>query len=377
MQTCSNSTVKSTIEVNFYKSGSSTTAYVPTDIVVDSSNNRYLAFYEEFFESLFVTKIAPDGTFSWIIEYGDLYFTAKAKVIALSSDETKLRMLSQFDQRTVQLVEVYANNGTTILRKVLDSLEILDAYRTNFVCSGTEDSSNICFFLGLGTQDSNQKVWKFDFANPSYLIYTDSNDTNHQLTSVTPIDDDNVIVSGYDPTTTPQKFIIYSSNFSSTSMNWAVEANTFEDIYATVNFRNTYGHLSSDSTKYSCILYRENSYQIIVLNSNNGTLIETKHLTYSTNFTGVSLVANGWISDDMIVLSLSTSTENSNMVDFINTNDWTLTSFKGSSRTELGGFSQLFNTDQIILLLQDIDNQVDFSLQIGYDKFHMTEFFTQ
>ena len=139
----------------------------------------------------------------------------------------------------------------------------------------------------------------------------------------------------------------------------------------------TYPYVNSDSTKYSWINYWGTYYEILVFHPTNGSIIESKQLSYSTSFSSSINVANGWISDDMIVLSMYTSSENSNLLDFINTTDWTLISYKGSSQRKLNGFSSLFNTNQIILLFGDSNNQVDYTLQIAYNKLNMTEFFTQ
>ena len=78
--------------------------------------------------------------------------------------------------------------------------------------------------------NSKDTVLIIDYANPSVINYTGSSDVNHKLAGVTPIDDKNLIVSGYDLATAPNKFIFYSSNQSnhfSLSTNWAIKANTF------------------------------------------------------------------------------------------------------------------------------------------------------
>ena len=104
-------------------------------------------------------------------------------------------------------------------------LRSIGFYHALFMCSGTTET--ICFFLALRTQDGRRKVCKFDFANPSHINCSHSSDANHLITSVTPIDDNNVIACGFNTNVDPNKFIFYSSNHSSTNVNWAIEANTF------------------------------------------------------------------------------------------------------------------------------------------------------
>ena len=68
------------------------------------------------------------------------------------------------------------------------------------------------------------KICRFDFANPSQVNYTTSNEGDQVLTGIAPVDDSNIIVSGYIiPTEDAPSYVFYSSNFSSTSKNWAIE----------------------------------------------------------------------------------------------------------------------------------------------------------
>ena len=99
-------------------------------------------------------------------------------------------------------------------------------YRDIFSCSKTTDTN--CFFNAVNASDTNDlKVCKFDFTNTATVSFTQSNDTSYFISDLAPVDADNVIVNGFKASVTPQKFVFYSSNHSSTSVNWAVEGDTF------------------------------------------------------------------------------------------------------------------------------------------------------
>ena len=90
-----------------------------------------------------------------------------------------------------------------------------------FVCS--KDTDTLCYFLALNMSD--YKVCLFDYTNTGNINFTEPSNTNYHLTSLTPISGENIIVTGYDTTTGNNKFILYCSNHTSTSVNWSVETN--------------------------------------------------------------------------------------------------------------------------------------------------------
>ena len=90
-----------------------------------------------------------------------------------------------------------------------------------FECSKDPDTS--CYFLAVNT--SSHKVCLFDYTSPGSINFTEPSNSNYSLVSHTPITGGNIIVSGIDPSSTPHKFILYSSNHSGSTVNWSVEAN--------------------------------------------------------------------------------------------------------------------------------------------------------
>lgn len=93
-------------------------------------------------------------------------------------------------------------------------------------CSRTTDTN--CFFTAVNPSDtSDRRVCKFDFTNTENISYTQHNDSNYVISDLAPVDADNIIVNGFDGGSNPNKFLFYSTNHSSTSINWAVEADTF------------------------------------------------------------------------------------------------------------------------------------------------------
>ena len=108
---------------------------------------------------------------------------------------------------------------------VLTSNSSVD-YQDILSCSKTTDSN--CYFTAENASDSNDvKVCKFDFLNTGTVFYTKHNYTVYKISDIAPVDADNIIVSAFDATSTPNRFVFYSSNHSSTSVNWAVRADTF------------------------------------------------------------------------------------------------------------------------------------------------------
>ena len=99
-------------------------------------------------------------------------------------------------------------------------------YQDILSCSKTTDTN--CYFTAENASDSNDvKVCKFDFTNAGTVSYTQHNNTDYAYSDIAPVDGDNIIVSGFDNTSNPNKFVFYSSNHSSSSVNWAVKADTF------------------------------------------------------------------------------------------------------------------------------------------------------
>ena len=73
MQSCQTSTTQMTVGVSFYNNGSAGFAFVPRDILVDSSFNQYLLYlFDNSGQNIRITKINTDGTYAWSKEYAGL-----------------------------------------------------------------------------------------------------------------------------------------------------------------------------------------------------------------------------------------------------------------------------------------------------------------
>ena len=79
-----------------------------SDIVVDSSNNRYF-FYEVNGTSdnnVRATKIDTDGNYTWSKLYTGITSKKFSKSVVLSNDGSKIRMLTQTSTGYPQLSEI-------------------------------------------------------------------------------------------------------------------------------------------------------------------------------------------------------------------------------------------------------------------------------
>ena len=109
-QTCetSGSQDSTVIEVNLFQESGSSTVFNPLDIVLDSSENRYL-FYElngTSDENVRATKIASNGSYVWTKKYTGMIAREFMKKVAISNDGSKIRMFSHSSSSAVQLSEI-------------------------------------------------------------------------------------------------------------------------------------------------------------------------------------------------------------------------------------------------------------------------------
>ena len=95
------------------------------------------------------------------------------------------------------------------------------------------------------------------------------------------------------------------------------------------------------------------------------------------NYSSYSIDAGGKVSDNTVVYSLiSFGSSNFHTIIFLNIDTWETNAYTSESYTVFYGFSQLYNTGQIILLYAyNLDKF--FSLEAAYDKLHLTEFLTK
>ena len=233
--------------------------------------------------------------------------------------------------------------------------------------------SSLCFIITfVNSAAGAPRFGRIDFSSLTEINYTTPS-ALIRYTSVAAVDDTDAIYAGYDTSSSPHKLVYVAGDIANAQYSWGKETNTADDIYGTTRNRRIYSYVNSDSSKYVSIMAQLSSALIVVLNPSTGDVIDVRQLTFSTTFTNMELFANGKVSDNMIVVSLIVSSENSNLMSFVNTDTWESTGYKASSSLQLSGFSPLFNTNQIVLLMTDKANY--WSLQAGYDTFNYTELF--
>ena len=119
MQTCdtTGSQAQTTVQVNSFQTSDGSTPFIPLDIVIDGSNNKYL-FYELndiSDHNIRATKIATDGSYAWTKKYTGMMAKAFTKSVVISNDGSKIRMLSQTSAGAVQLSEISTGNYIKLL----------------------------------------------------------------------------------------------------------------------------------------------------------------------------------------------------------------------------------------------------------------------
>ena len=119
MQTCetTGSQANTTVEVNVFQESGGTTQFIPLDIVVDGSDNKYL-FYEldgNSDNNIRATKIATNGSYVWTKMYTGMMSKEEIKSVVISNDGNKIRMLSRTSGKIVQLSEISTSNNIKLL----------------------------------------------------------------------------------------------------------------------------------------------------------------------------------------------------------------------------------------------------------------------
>ena len=149
-------------------------------------------------------------------------------------------------------------------------------------------------------------------------------------------------------------------------------------VYDSTDKRSTASYLKDNLSKFFAIVQYSTTILVIDLDASNGNLNEAREISFpSLTFTSYQLHVSGGISDNMLFCSTLTSSTQYQIVTFINTDSWTLTSYNTpSSNVTLFGFSKLYDTDKIALGLIK-DSSQGFSLRAAYDKLNYTELYTQ
>ena len=119
MQTCdtTESQAQTTVEVNSFQTSDGTTPFIPLDIVVDGSNNRYFFYVLRDINdyNIRATKIATDGSYAWTKKYTGMLAKEYTKSVVISNDGSKIRMLSRTSGGAVQLSEISTSNYIKLL----------------------------------------------------------------------------------------------------------------------------------------------------------------------------------------------------------------------------------------------------------------------
>ena len=249
-----------------------------------------------------------------------------------------------------------------------------NSFQTSISCSSNTES--ICYFIVRNSSDENdQKACQVDFSSGVTNPYATLNSSDYRLSSIAALNDTHVIVAGFEAVTTPGKYFFHNLDFPNNATIWAVESTATEDIYSTSTYWRSSTFLNNDSSKLITVMQVEQAPIVIVLNPTDGTLIDARKVEYGLNNTSGLLQASGRISNNAIMISFSFSTQYSPLV-FINTDTWDLTSYSSNVFNVPSGFTPLFSTDQIVLLIQT--NTPDFfTLQAAYDKLNTTELFSE
>ena len=97
MQACTSSSTQTTLEFDFYKDGGNSSEYIVDDVVVDSSANQYLIYYDTTSGNLFVTKKNSSGDYDWSFKYPTIDIIPEGTSTVLSSDENTLRIIGDIN----------------------------------------------------------------------------------------------------------------------------------------------------------------------------------------------------------------------------------------------------------------------------------------
>ena len=152
-----------------------------------------------------------------------------------------------------------------------------------------------------------------------------------------------------------------------------------DGIYLNPAPKVSYNYVNDDSSKYVSLIRGTSDIVVIVLHPNNGSHIATKIVDPPGSDQIFFYHGNGRYSNNIALVHITVSGSGTftNYLMFVNTDDWTVTTYTIGLLRRLYNFAQMFSTDQVILLINNAQFQRHFSLQAAYDKLHMTEFFTQ
>ena len=175
---------------------------------------------------MIIAKLNTGGTQDWVKEYPNLIYYDETNSAKFSSDETTIRLLGKASGDTGQFAEIATNDGTVNGARTIDNFHFSStSFQNSLECSPTA-SSSVCFaILRNQSNTDDYKACKIDFSSTGTIGYSKSNDSDYAIDSIAPLDNDNIIIGGY-KSVIPNKIYFYSANFSSNSVNWAIQADT-------------------------------------------------------------------------------------------------------------------------------------------------------
>ena len=272
------------------------------------------------------------------------------------------------------MARINTTDGSILSSSSCTSLVLNDQlYQTSISCSSNTET--ICYtILRNASVTGDYLATQIDFNNTSEIKYADPSGSTTYLSSIVAVDDNHVIMGGIDIGATPHKYFFAKFNFSVSLPTWKVESNAIEDVYNQSFTRAVFSFLNDDSDRLINIMQIELLPIVIVLNPADGTLIDAKKIDYNLTYDSGRLQASGKFSNNTAMITFTGFAPDVNPLIFINTDTWVQTSYIPKVFIVINGFTPLFNTDQIIMLVRT--NTFKYlTLQAAYDKLNATEFF--
>ena len=217
-------------------------------------------------------------------------------------------------------------------------------------------------------------VTQIDFSNTTQVKFADATGWYTYLGSIVAVDDNSVIFGGPHVNGAPHKYFFAKYNFSNSLPTWTAESNAIEDAYSSSSTRAVFSFLNDDSNRLINIMQIELLPIVIVLNPTDGTLIDAKKIEYNLTYGSGQLQASGKVSNNTAMISFTGYGPDVAPLVFINTDTWEQSSYISKVFITINGFTPLFSTDQIIMLVRTSSSDY-LTLQAAYDKLNATEFF--
>ena len=136
-------------------------------------------------------------------------------------------------------------------------------------------------------------------------------------------------------------------------------------------------YVKDDLSKFFAIGQLGTTFVVFDFDPSNGNLNDARELSFpSLTSTRLEFSSSGAISDNMLVLC-GRDNRNTTVVNFLNTDTWTVSSFNAEEDVifHILGYSQLFSTDQIVLLIRESQRK-NYVIKTAYDRLNLTELFT-